>query len=285
MYRKVRDIVSDRIHGSTIITLNLLTFLSDALMHVETSRAIKILEEILKITKERRSIILPANLVYVLKKTIELSSTMEEKTDIAKITKLLLSSYDQEVKKAAENTVDVLRNYRKLFTLSYSSQVLRILERVPNVEVSITTGWPLLDGYKAFKEFRSRGVKARIYPDSSIYEAIFLSDAVILGCDAVLTDGSAVNRSGSKVAALICYKESIPLYIVCDSMKLDFQSIWSPEIWSYIFEEEMMDFQVFEKINSSYVSNYISNLGLHTPEDFVSKALRKIENYPYELIH
>ncbi|MEM2017293.1 MAG: hypothetical protein QXY32_07335 [Nitrososphaerota archaeon] len=285
LYSRVREIINDKIHGSTTIAVNLLTFLSDELMYVDLNKAIRIIDEVQRIVEERSSMVLPSNLIYVLKKTIELSSSIEEKTDIVKISKLLLSSYVEDTTKAVENSVEVLKDCKRIFTLSYSSQITRILERTPAVEVCITTGWPLLDGYRAFREFRSKGLGAKIYPDSSIYEAISSSEAVILGCDAVLMDGSSVNRSGSKAVALICHDLSIPLYIVCDSMKLDFRSFWNPETWLYTFEEEEMRFQVFEKIESGYVSSYISNLGFHTPRVFLDEALRKIENYPYELLH
>lgn len=284
-YSRIRNIVNDRIHGSTTIAVNLLTFLSDTLRDVEISEAIRYLDKVLRITKERSSIVLTTNLLCILRKSIELSSTIEERTDVWRIARLLLSSYNQDTAKAVENAVNVLKDYRKLFTLSYSSQVLRILEKVPCVEASTIAGWPLLDGLRTLRELKSRRLKVRIYPDSSIYEAISSSEAVVLGCDTVLLDGSAVNRSSSKTAALICGEVSVPLYIVCDTMKLDFQSIWSPEEWEYMFEEEKMYFRVFEKIEPIYVSSYIYDLGVDDPKDFVEKALNKIKEYPYKLIH
>jgi len=283
-YQRVRDIVDDRIHGSTRIALNLLTFLSEKLIYLEIPQVRKVLNEVLRIVKKRSSIILPANLVYILGEAIDLSTSRGIKPDIRRITELLLSSYNQKIRKAVENAVDVLRGCRRIFTLSYSSQVINTLKKMLGVEVSVIAGWPILDGVKALRELTSHGVKMRIYPDSSIYEVVSSSEAALLGCDAVLLDGSAVNRSGSKVAALICYEKSIPVYVICDSVKLDLQSIWKPETWSYEFEGMEMSFQVFEKVEPSLISRYISEIGQDTPRDFVEKALREIRDYPYKLI-
>jgi len=283
-YQRITNIVDDRIHGSTMIAINLLNFLSETLIYLDLSQARRLLEKVLDLVKKRPSIILPANLVYTLNKIIDLSSYKYVKHDIQAMTKLLLISYSHKITRAVENAVDHLRGYRRISTLSFSSQVLNTLKKMLDVEVSIIVGWPLLDGVKAFRELTSQGVKTRIYPDSSIYEAVSSSEVVVLGCDAVLLDGSAVNRSSSKVAALISYEKSIPVYVICDSMKLDFQSIWRPETWSYEFEGIDMSFQVFEKVDSGLISRYISELGPDSPKDFVQKALREIEDYPYRLV-
>ena len=283
-YQRVRDIVDDRIHGSTGIALNLLNFLSEKLIYPEISQVRKVLDEVLRIVKKRSSIILPANLAYILNEAIDISTSRGIKPDIRRVTGLLLSSYNQKIRKAVENAVDALRGYRRIFTLSYSSQVINTLKKVLGVEVSVVAGWPILDGVRALRELTSRGAKIRIYPDSSIYEAVSSSEAALLGCDAVLLDGSAVNRSGSKVATLVCYEKFIPVYVICDSVKLDFQSIWKPETWNYEFEGIEMNFQVFEKVEPSLISRYISEIGQDTPRDFVEKALREIRDYPYKLI-
>ena len=283
-YQRVRDIVDDRIHGSTGITLNILTFLSEKLIYLEISQVRKVLDEVLRVVKKRSPIILPANLIYILNEAIDISISRGTKPDIQGITELLLSSYNQKIRKAIENAVDVLRGYRRIFTLSYSSQVINTLKKMLSVEILVITGRPILDGARTFKELASQGAKMRVYPDSSIYEAVSSSEAALLGCDAILLDGSAVNRSGSKVVPLICYEKSIPAYVICDCMKLDFQSIWKPETWSYEFEGIEMNFQVFEKVESSLVSRHISEIGQDTPRDFVEKALREIRDYPYELI-
>ncbi len=67
-------------------------------------------------------------------------------------------------------------------------------------------------------------------------------------------------------------------------MKLDFQHLWRPEIWSYNLEDIYMDFNVFEIVEPNLITEYISELGRDAPADFVEKALRKIENYPMALI-
>lgn len=284
IYRKIREIISDKVHGSTQIASRLLEFLSEALTHIEESQVHGVLHEVLNIVKERSSIILPANLMYVLEKTVDSSFKLTGRVNFRMITEKIFKLYVRDLVRVVENAVEALKDYRKIFTLSYSSQVLNTLKKLRDVEVFMITGWPLFDGVRAFKELSSQGLRAKVYPDSSIIEAINYSEAVILGCDAILTDGSMVNRSGSKLAGLICNEKSTPLYVVCDSMKLDFQHLWRPEVWSYNLEDIYMDFNVFEIVEPNLITEYISELGRDAPADFVEKALRKIEDYPMMLI-
>lgn len=284
IYRRVREIVNDRIHGSTQIALHLLEFLSEALINLEESRVHRVLHEVLNIVKGRSSIILPSNLVYILEKAVYSSLRITGGVNFRMIVEKLSKYYLDDTVRVVENAFQVLKNYRRVFTLSYSSQVLNTLKKLRDVEVFLTAGWPLLDGVRAFKELSSQGLRVRIFPDTSILEAVYSSEAVILGCDAILTNGSMVNRSGSRLAGLISNEKSIPLYVVCDCMKLDFQHLWRPEIWSYNLEDIYMDFNVFEIVEQNLITEYISELGRDAPADFVEKALRKIENYPMALI-
>ncbi len=284
IHRRVREIVNDRVHGSTQIALHLLEFLSETLTRLEESQVHRVLHEVLNIIKNRSSIILPSNLVYILEKAVDSSLKITGRVNFRIIAERLSKYYVDDIVRVVGNAFEVLKDYRKVFTLSYSSQVLNTLKKLRDVEVFMITGWPLFDGVRAFKELSSQGLRVKIYPDSSILEAVCSSEAVLLGCDAILTNGSMVNRSGSRLAGLICNEKSIPLYVVCDCMKLDFQHLWRPEIWGYDLEDIHMDFNVFEIVEASLITGYISELGRDVPVDFVEKALRKIESYPMALI-
>ncbi|MCS7126310.1 MAG: hypothetical protein NZ929_05305 [Aigarchaeota archaeon] len=276
VYQKIREIVNDKVHGSTQIALNLLKFLSRVLEKVEVERVGRVLDEVLEVAMERPSMILPINMVSILKEIVKRSIDKGEEIDIKRIVDILTLSYSQSLDKAVDNAVDALRGFRKIFTLSFSSQVLRTLRKIKDVEVLITVGWPILDGLRASRELSSSGVKTYLYLDSSINDAVTSSDAVFIGCDAILVDGTVINRSGSRTATLIAKKESIPSYVICDSLKLDSMKVWKSERWKYSLEDLEVEFHVFEKVEAEFFSEYISEMGRDDWRNFVDKALRKV---------
>ncbi|MEN2974070.1 MAG: hypothetical protein ABDH32_00650 [Candidatus Caldarchaeales archaeon] len=283
-YSGIREIVNDKVHGSTQIAINLMRFLSRNLENVDLYKLREIFDEVLSIAETRTSIILPINMLHILREAVESSISRDVRSNVKRLIDSLLSYYSQDLEWSAENGAKALEGYRRIFTLSYSSQVLKVLRKIKDIEVSIVAGWPLLDGLRASRELRSVGVKTFLYPDSSIYEAINSSDAIFLGCDAILIDGSIINRSGSRIATLISNYESIPSYVIGESLKLDIRSIWKPEVWKYVFEDVETEFQVFEKVEFELISKHISELGIDTPRNFVNKALRKMEEYTRKLL-
>ncbi|MBU0627232.1 hypothetical protein KKG31_05490 [Patescibacteria group bacterium] len=58
----------------------------------------------------------------------------------------------------------------------------------------------------------------------NIYESDVDIDMVIMGCDAIKTDGSIYNKVGSFAIALSAWHSKIPVYIVGSLTKLDMEN-------------------------------------------------------------
>ncbi|MCS7145689.1 MAG: hypothetical protein RMJ28_06300 [Nitrososphaerota archaeon] len=274
MLGKVAEIVSDRRSGSSQIAMNLLNYLVTAFStEGEPPEADQFLEELYATVLRRRSLISPINLIEVLRRAHMLQrNEAGAETPLKEAVLRLRELYGGALEVALRAGEERLTLYDTLLTLSKSSQVLSLVKRLPSVEVRVLTGWPLMDGLAAYAELRASGVKAFLFPDLSVFEAAEGVDALLIGCDAILLDGSAVNRSGSKTAALVAEELGIPTIVICDSTKLDLNSLWAPEKWSLASDEASVEFQVFEKVDSRLVTEYVSELGCLKPDKFVASA-------------
>lgn len=277
MLEKVAEIVSDKKSGSSQISLRLLNHLAEAPINEDPQRTPQLLDELYEAVLKRRSLISPINLVSILRESYSLAlaetgGRLSFKEMARRLSKLYVAALNDALRVAERR----LTGCRAVLTLSKSSQVLSLMKRLSELEVRVLAGWPLMDGLAAYKEMRASGVKASLIPDLSICEAIEEVDILLMGCDAVLLDGSAVNRAGSKAAALAARDAGVSTLVLCDSTKLDLNSIWAPEKWSLTAEEAAVEFQVFEKVGSSLVTEYISELGCFPPASFVDAARREV---------
>lgn len=273
-----RSIIKDREHGSTQIALNLLNYISEKLRSIEISCLRSLLEDIEREVMERRSLILPSNILYILKENIKPLSEVDIEISIGKIVSMIRETYIDALESAVKNAVNLLEGFKKIFTLSYSSQVFKILLNLREVDVYIVAGWPVMDGLKMYKELALKGINVKIYPDLSIGEAIAECDLVLLGSDAVLPDSSLVNRTGSRIAAKIAKEGGVNVYSVTDSLKLDFRGLWIPETW-IVEDDAKLEFEIFEVVEDKFVDGYISEMGLDAPQRFVERSLEKIKQF------
>jgi len=272
---KLRDIITDRESGSSEIALRILRLLSEdsECMSYRLTQTVELLDSMIRTALERPSLVLPANLLSVMREALLRSSRSD--TRLRKLSSELLEIYKESLTTAVSNAVKRLRGFGKVFTLSYSSQVLRTLTSLGDVSVYLTLGWPLFDGLRAAEKLRDSGVDVHVYPDAALAEAVQLSEAVIVGCDAVLRDGSLVNRSGTLLAALATEGQR-PVISIVDSFKLDRLGVWRPETTAHRQGDFKLSYRLFDITPPRLLSEFVSEIGTLEPSAFVHEAEKRI---------
>lgn len=114
----------------------------------------------------------------------------------------------------------VLGTPETIATCSYSSTVMNALETLSPRRIIVGEGYPLGDGARCAREAIRRGFEAQLTSDESLPAAAAGADAVIIGADQVLDDGTVVNRSGTFPLALGAQHFQIPVFVVCHRIKL-----------------------------------------------------------------
>ena len=144
-----------------------------------------------------------------------------------------------------------------------------------------------MQGRITSKKLIQNNIKTTMIVDSAA--SFFLSphsgnlkmDKVMLGCDAISLDGSAVNKIGSYGISLACKVNQIPFYITGALLKLDSQNTinieirHNSEIWENFTSKKLNIINIaFDYIPYEYITGIICEFGVIKPmevNDYIQK--------------
>jgi len=203
------------------------------------------------------------------------------------------------LKKAGELIIEegekIIRNDDDILTHCHSWLVEQILIKArkngKKFRVYNTETRPLFQGRITARKLSGAGISTTMVTDSSAAFLIsrysghdLMMDKIILGADAILRDGSVINKIGSFAIASAAYSEKKPLYIAAPLLKRRAHS-WikierrSPrEIWPNAPRDLRIINFAFDIIPAKYVTGIICEKGIIKPAE-VSKYFKII--YPY----
>ncbi|HEV2231060.1 MAG TPA: hypothetical protein VGS18_02610 [Thermoplasmata archaeon] len=127
-----------------------------------------------------------------------------------------------ERRRFRSETLGILRTSRarmprlaSVVTLSRSSTVLRVLRSLPlkqrPVRVTVLRSLPGGEGTQMAMELRSNGIPARVVADRPLARALRGATLVLLGADAVLSDGALVHKVGTRDLGRAAVRRRIPV--------------------------------------------------------------------------
>lgn len=194
------------------------------------------------------------------------------------------SSSDKNIFEIGEKKI--ARGY-KVFTFCHSSTVMGIIKAAykhKKFVVNNTETRPLLQGRKTAEELAEEGIKVNHYVDSAMRLAIKDSDIVLIGADAITSEGKAINKIGSELVAEIAHKFDVPVYICTNSWKFDPDTVFGfdekieqrheQEIWSYPPKGVTVNNYAFEIVSPELITGVISELGIYSPDVFIEELKR-----------
>jgi ribose 1,5-bisphosphate isomerase len=172
-----------------------------------------------------------------------------------------------------------IRKNAIVFTHCHSTTVMDILKRAKSehkgFEVHNTETRPFYQGRMTARELASHNIKVRYYVDAAARLAIKKADIMLIGCDAIMSDGRIVNKIGSEMFAEIAHRHDIPLYVCTSSWKFDPNSVFgfeepleeraAKEVWKNPPKGVVIDNCIFEIVNPDLVTGVITELGIFKP--------------------
>jgi translation initiation factor 2B subunit (eIF-2B alpha/beta/delta family) len=210
-------------------------------------------------------------------------STIQERLDE-------LKKYRIEIEKALEgNFQNFLSQYKnkphKIMLISYSSTIIRQLIKSDNsnLELFILESRPLFEGRRT-AEVLSQNFKTHLIIDAAIGKFIDQIDFVLVGVDSILKNGSIINKIGTNTLAVLANSKGVKVFAVADSLKFNLRSYYDKEILIEKKQEnEVYDMEVksdkleihnyyFDETPSKYINGIISDLGILTIEEFLTKV-------------
>ncbi len=118
-----------------------------------------------------------------------------------------------------------IRHDMVVFTHCHSSTVTHILRKAKEqgkmFEVVCTETRPVFQGRITAKELLSLNIKTTLIVDSAARSFIRNADLVIVGADAITSEGNIINKIGTGTIALLAHEARKPFYVVSELLKFD----------------------------------------------------------------
>ncbi len=195
-------------------------------------------------------------------------------------------------KSIADMGSNKIENGMNVFTHCHSSSVMGALrkakEQGKNFVVYNTETRPLFQGRITARELARMKIPVKHFVDSGARIALKDCDLMLIGADAITSEGKVINKIGSEMFAMMAERYGVPVYVLADSWKFDPLSVYgipepierrsAREVWRRPPRGVEISNMAFERVDPDLISAIISELGVYAPENFVSEVRK---TYPW----
>ncbi|MCS7114902.1 MAG: S-methyl-5-thioribose-1-phosphate isomerase [Candidatus Bathyarchaeota archaeon] len=203
-----------------------------------------------------------------------------------------LKDLEDSKEKIAEVGAKRIPDNSTVLTHCHSSTVTYLLrkakEKGKNFEVICTETRPFLQGRITARELLNAGIKVTLIVDSAARFFMNHVDLVIVGADAITSEGNVVNKIGTSTIALIAKEARTPFYVASELLKFDPATMYgdyekieerSPEeVWKNPPEGLIIRNPVFDVTRRDFIHGVICEEGIISPHSVTEVAYRK---YPW----
>jgi ribose 1,5-bisphosphate isomerase len=218
--------------------------------------------------------------------------------DLAKVVSLSSNEFQKNLEESRERVAEIgakrIRDGAVVFTHCHSSTVTYLLTKAKQngktFEVICTETRPVFQGRITAEEMLELGVKTTFIVDSAARSFMKDADIVIVGADAITSEGNVVNKIGTSTIALLAYEARTPFYVASELLKFDPATLYghceeieerSPdEVWKDAPEKLIVRNPAFEVTRRDFIHGIICEEGIITPQTVSEVVYRK---YPWIL--
>jgi ribose 1,5-bisphosphate isomerase len=211
---------------------------------------------------------------------------------VAQASSQFLSDLEESSKKIAEIGAKRIRHDSVVLTHCHSSTVTAVFKRAKhegrNFEVICTESRPVFQGQITAKEMLEAGVKTTFIIDSAARYFMNRVDLVLVGADAITSEGNVINKIGTSMVALLAHEARTPFYVVSELLKYDPATMYgdyekieerSPgEIWKGAPKELLIRNPAFDVTRRDFIHGIICEEGIISPHSITEVMHRK---YPW----
>ena len=182
----------------------------------------------------------------------------------------------------------------RVLTHCHSSAVSEILRTVKengvDFELFLTETRPRYQGRITAREMAEVGVDATMIVDSAVRTFLKRVDIVLVGSDAITSEGNVINKIGTSLIALAAQEARTPFYVATELFKFNPQTIQgdleiieersSDEVWTDPPEGLTIRNPAFDVTRREYIHGIICEEGVIAPHSVVEAVRRR---YPWIL--
>ena len=224
------------------------------------------------------------------------------KEDVDSLAQLVSSSSRQfleDLEASKERIAEIgakrIQDNMVVFTHCHSSTVTHLLRKAKEegrkFEVICTETRPVFQGRITALELLKIGLKTTFIVDSAARWFMRKADLVIVGADAITSEGNVINKIGTSTIALLAREARKPFYVVSELLKFDPVTVCgeyeqieersSKEVWSEAPEELLIRNPAFDVTRRGFIHGIICQEGVIPPHSVNEVIQRK---YPWVLI-
>ena len=292
LLKNVERIRSLEIQGASNVATHAIDFLNQYAQELECNDIgsyINSMNEAKKILENTR-VTEPAmrnGLNYIINK-LEKDKECLEINNIQSKIEVLKNEYKEILRNAKKKIAEIgarrIPNVDKgnefiIMTHCHSSAVSAILleakrQGKDNFKVINTETQPKLQGRKTAKKLISAGIEVIHIVDSAMRWAVNHYDVklIIVGADSITSEGTVLNKIGTRLLALVAHEEHVPFYVASPLLKYNPETSFGmleeiemrdpTEIWDYQHNQLSILNPAFETVSRRYIDGLITEAGI-----------------------
>ncbi len=220
-----------------------------------------------------------------------ITQAQNSETDkVPALSKLVVSAASQFLKDlevSREQTAEVgakrIRNGSVVFTHCHSSTVTRMLAKAKmagkTFKVVCTETRPAFQGRITAKELVDLGIETTFIVDSAARTFMAKVDVVVVGADAITSEGNVVNKIGTSGIAVLAHEARKPFYVVSELLKFDPETLGGEcekieqrnpaEVWEDAPQNLEVLNPAFDVTSQRFIDGIICEAGVIAPQSIV----------------
>ncbi len=205
------------------------------------------------------------------------------KTEVIKNASKFLKELEISREQTAEIGAKRIRNETVVFTHCHSSTVTRLLAKAKsegkNFKVICTETRPAHQGRITAKELVDLDIPTTLIVDSAARTFMGEVDLVVVGADAITSEGDVVNKIGTSGLSLMAHEARKPFYVVSELLKFDPETLKGDcekieqrnpaEVWSEAPAKLIVRNPAFDVTPNRYINGIICEAGIIAPQSIV----------------
>jgi ribose 1,5-bisphosphate isomerase len=208
---------------------------------------------------------------------------------VASASQQFLQDLEHSKEKIAETGARRIRNRSVILTHCHSSTITYLLRRAKqegkSFEIICTETRPVFQGKTTARDMLDLGVKTTLIIDSAARFFMNKVDLVIVGADAITSEGNVINKIGTSTIALVAHEARTPFYVVSELLKFypatmygDYEKIEerdTSEIWKDAPKNLIIRNPAFDVTRRDFIHGIICEEGIISPHSITEVMHRK----------
>ena len=205
---------------------------------------------------------------------------------------LFLQNLEASRERTAEIGAKRIRDGMLVFTHCHSSTVTRLLAKAKadgkEFTVICTETRPAFQGRITAREMVGLDIQTMFIVDSAARSYMGDVDLVVVGADAITSEGNVVNKIGSSSIAVLENEARKPFYVVSELLKFDPETLYGEyegieqrnpsEVWNEAPTKLFVRNPAFDVTPNRYINGIVCEEGIIAPQSIVETVNR---SYPW----